>query len=215
MLRGHRATTGHAGGGRDDVAPPRRPSLRAPPPPRGVCARHPPSHRCPTCCCVILKRMAHLQEVVDDAQQLRSSASRFRARMWGGDVNGHSSALVTFVRRESAPAWKLSSCGGPASGAREGGGRAPSARALGTRCGRQAAPATLRSASDHRRRGRTRAPSALRRCARSVFKQEETMAAAAFAAVAALLLLPEAERLELHHGRGEGRQGHAQRFPVL
>ena len=24
-----------------------------------------------------------------------------------------------------------------------------------------------------------------------------------------------AERLELHHGRGEGRQGHAQRFPVL
>jgi hypothetical protein len=25
----------------------------------------------------------------------------------------------------------------------------------------------------------------------------------------------EAERLELHHGRGEGRQGHAQRFPVL
>jgi len=170
VLRGHRATTGHAGGGRDDVAPPRRPSLRAPPPPRGVCARHPPSHRCPTCCCVILKRKAHLQEVVDDAQQLRSSASRFRARMWGGDVNGHSSALVTFVRRESAPAWKFSSCGGPASGAREGGGRAPSARALGTRCGRQAAPATLRSASDHRRRGRTRAPSALRRCAASVLQ---------------------------------------------
>ena len=195
--------------------PPRRPSLRAPPPPRGVCARHPPSHRCPTCCCVILTRKAHLQEVVDDAQQLRSSASRFRARMWGGDVNGHSSALVTFVRRESAPAWKLPSCGAQASGAREGGGRAPSARALGTRCGRQAAPATLRSASDHRRRGRTRAPSALRRCAASVFKQEETMAAVAFAAVAALLLLPEAERLELHHGRGEGRQGHAQRFPVL
>jgi hypothetical protein len=43
----------------------------------------------------------------------------------------------------------------------------------------------------------------------------ETMAAVAFAAVAALLLLLEAERLELHHGRGEGRQGHAQRFPVL
>ena len=161
------------------------------------------------------RRKAHLQEVVDDAQQLRSSASRFRARMWGGDVNGHSSALVTFVRRESAPAWKLSSCGAQVSGAREGGGRAPSARALGTRCGRQAAPATLRSASDHRRRGRTRAPSALRRCAASVFSSTETMAAVAFAAMAALLLLVDAERLELHHGRGEGRQGHAQRFPVL
>jgi hypothetical protein len=41
------------------------------------------------------------------------------------------------------------------------------------------------------------------------------MAAVAFAAMAALLLLLDAERLELYHGRGEGRQGHAQRFPVL
>ena len=49
----------------------------------------------------------------------------------------------------------------------------------------------------------------------NVFKREETMAAVAFAAMAALLLLLDAERLELHHGRGEGRQGHAQRFPVL